>query len=481
MFVDRRQELSFLNSILERKHPTPAQFILVYGRRRVGKTRLLLHWAASSGLTFSYYPADKGPAVLQRKEFFARVVGGDSSESPAFESWTSCWQAIARFLADRRHILIIDEFPYLLAADPAASSALQHAWDHLFRESQLVIVLSGSHVHTMEHLQKADSPLFGRFTGQWHLEPLPFAALREFFPSWSAAERVAGYAITGGIPAYLEWLNPELSLVKNIRQVILRPGSRFVGEPTLLLYDEIAEASTHLAIVKAIGAGAHKLGEISGAAVVARNHLPTYLKRLRELRLVARRLAVTIPPAKRRLAKTSRYHLADPFFRFYFRYVHKYRDELALRQEQLIPAIQDNLRSFVGETAFEELCRQWVVEQAGAGEFPFVVQEVGSHWSRGVQVDVVAVNWPERKILLGDCKWGERVVGRNVVRDLIESKTPKVLVQLPNKGAGWQVHGAFFARTRFTDAARAEAESVGAMLVDLERLDADLGRLEGSM
>lgn len=480
MFVDRRQELAFLDRLLQRRHPFPAQFVLVYGRRRVGKTSLLLHWAGSAGLPYSYYPADKGPAALQRRELFARVVGLDAGEAPAFESWASCWQAVARFLDGRRHILIVDEFPYILASDPAAASALQHAWDHLFQESESVLVLSGSHVHTMERLQRGDSPLFGRFTGQWHLQPLPFAALRDFFPSWSAAERVAAYAVAGGVPAYLEWFDPTLSLVENIRQVVLVPGSRFVSEPTMLLYDELSEASTYLAIVKAIGAGCHTLAEISATALVPRNHLPPYLARLQELRLVERRLPVTVAPTRRRLAKTGRYHLADPYFRFYFRFIHAYRDELALRREQLLPAIQDNLRAFVGATAFEELCRQWVVGQARAGLLPFAVQEVGSHWSPGVQVDVVALNWPERQILLGECKWGEEEVDRGVLRDLMELKTEGVLKVLPG-GAPWRVHHALFARRGFTASARALARRAGALLVDLETLDDDLYRhsLEG--
>jgi hypothetical protein len=132
--------------------------------------------------------------------------------------------------------------------------------------------------------------------------------------------------------------------------------------------------------------------------------------------------------------------------------------------------------------AFEELCREWVIEQGRAGVLLFEVREVGSHWSRRVQarterserVDVVAVNWTDHAILLGEAKWGTEAVGRSVIRDLIETKTPKVLKDLPSEGEGWQVHYAFFARAGFTDAARAEAEAVEAQLVDLERLDADL-------
>ena len=130
-------------------------------------------------------------------------------------------------------------------------------------------------------------------------------------------------------------------------------------------------------------------------------------------------------------------------------------------------------------TAFEELGRQWVARQGQTGEMPFEVEEVGSHWSRQVQVDVVAVNWREKAILLGECKWGTGKVRRDVIRELIGTKTPKVLKDLPEGGEGWSVHYAFFTRAGFTDAARAEAEAVRAQLVDLSRLDVGLGRTLG--
>jgi AAA+ ATPase superfamily predicted ATPase len=203
-------------------------------------------------------------------------------------------------------------------------------------------------------------------------------------------------------------------------------------------------------------------------------NLSAYLARLRELRLVERRLPVTIPPARRRRARSGRYHLSDPYFRFYFRFIAPYQDEVAYRPERVLPRIREGLRAFVGATAFEELSRQWVTVQGQAGQLPFEVQEVGSHWSRGAQVDVVAVNWAERAILLGECKWGTDVVGQRVVRELVETKTPKVLEVLPDEGVGWKVTYALFARVGFTDAARREAAAHEALLVDLARLDQDL-------
>ncbi len=474
MFVNRQSELAFLDSILERDHPTEAQLVLMYGRRRVGKTVLLRRWAEHSGVDHAYWAAEKEPAALQRRKLFARLLGVETSQAATFDSWADCWQAVAAFVSDRRRILILDEISYAVESDPAMLSALQHAWDHLFKQSRMVMVLCGSHVHTMETIQARQSPLFGRFTGQWWLRPLPFASLGEFLPNWSAEERVAGYAIVGGIPAYLEWLKPDLSLTDNLQNVVLAPGSMFVAEPTFLLYDEVREPSTHLAILKAIGTGNHSLSDISNAALVGKTHLSAYLARLREIRMVERRLPITVPGPLRRRARTGRYHLSDPYFRFYFRFVAPYQDELTYKPERVLSRIRDGLRAFVGATSFEELCRQWVANQGQAGMAPFEIDEVGVHWSRAAQVDVVALNWAEHKILLGECKWGTKAVGRDVIRELIEDKAPKVLKDLPPQSDAWQVSFAFFARVGFTNAARAEAKLVGAELVDLRRLDSDL-------
>jgi AAA+ ATPase superfamily predicted ATPase len=475
MFVNRQMELAFLDSVLERERPSTAQLVLIYGRRRVGKTVLLRHWAEATGLPHTYWAADKEPSPLQRRKLFARVMGVEPARAPTFDTWADCWQAVAAFLGDRRHILILDEFTYAAEADPAMLSSLQHAWDQHLKTLQTIIVLCGSHVHAMETLQARQSPLFGRLTGQWHLRPLAFANLREFLPSWSAEERVAAYAVVGGVPAYLEWLDPARSLSDNIREVILAPGSMFIAEPTFLLYDEVRDPRAHLAILQAIGAGHHTMSEIANAALVGRTHLSAYLGRLQELRLVERRLPVTIAPSQRRRSRRGRYHISDPYFRFYFRFIAPFRDELTYRPERVLPLIREGLRPFVGLTAFEELSRHWVAEQGRAGRLPFEPQDVGSHWSRRVQVDVVAVNWQERAVLLGECKWGTDRVRRDVIRNLLEEKSPRLLQDLADAiGEGWAVHCVFFARAGFTDAARSLAQDHGALLIDLDGLDRDL-------
>src|SRR5262249_44514427 len=148
-------ELAFLNRMLaNQQHPGPGQLVLLYGRRRVGKSALLRHWAESSSVPFTYWVAEKGPAALQRRQLFAALTGADPNApgAPAFASWNALGQAVPPQLQFQRHILIIDELPYAAEADPAMLSALQHAWDRHFERSPAMLVLCGSHVRTMETL-----------------------------------------------------------------------------------------------------------------------------------------------------------------------------------------------------------------------------------------------------------------------------------------------------------------------------------------
>jgi AAA+ ATPase superfamily predicted ATPase len=478
MFVDRQKELAFLNTLLTRERPGPAQLVLLYGRRRVGKTELLLHWAKNSGVEFTYWAAERESPNMQRNSLFARLLNVPEDSAPVHRSWSTLWQAVANHLGEKRHILILDELPYAAESDPAMLSALQHAWDQYFQRSNLMIVICGSHVRVMETLLSRQSPLFGRMTAQWHLEPLPFSSLQEFFPNWDAAERVAAYAIVGGIPAYLNWFNPKYSLVENIRNVVLAPGGMFLAEPAFLLYDEVRELKNYLAVLKAIGAGNHVLNEIGEHAFLPSTAVNAYLSTLQELRLVERRLPVTVRPGERGKSRAGRYHLSDPYFRFYFHFLAPFQDDPLTSSDQILERIQQNLRAFVGATAFEELCRQWTIAEGKAGNLPFVPTAVGSHWSRRVQVDIAALNWNSKEILLGECKWGLDKIDRQIARELTGEKTRLALLDLPDMGQGWQVYHALFARQGFTDAARKEIQASGGRCIDLRELDKALNQVD---
>ena len=477
-FIGRQRELSELNDVLAQGG---SQFILVYGRRRVGKTTLILHWAKETERPVIYWVATRDTPAQVRLGFVQALWAWaypDSRAVPRFDTWAEAFETASKLIGDQAVILIMDEFSYAAESDPSLPSNLQAAWDHHFKKQNATLVLTGSHIGMMVDLMGYHAPLYGRFTAQLPVDPLPFSALGDFLPRYTTAEQVAVYAVAGGVPAYLERFNDTEKIGANIQRLFMRRTGMFRSEPFVLVGDVIRrETQTYEAVLKAIAAGRRTPQEIAFMLDLTSPYLSPYLKQLEALRLVERRLPATTPPKRRQSSRNSRYHLADLYLRFYFRFI---QPNLGLVEQELTNVlwqrIVEQFRAFVGLTAFEDLCREWALVQARAGRLPFSPDVVGSHWSKGVQVDVVAVNWREKAILLGECKWGADKVRRDVVRELIESKTPKVLKDLPEGGEGWSVYRAFFGRAGFTDAARATAEAAGAQLVDLETLDTDLRR-----
>jgi AAA+ ATPase superfamily predicted ATPase len=473
VFVGRERELEELNHILSQRN---AQFILMYGRRRVGKTTLLLRWAEGSGRPYIYWVASRDTAQQVRHGFMRAVwrwAHPDSQAVPRFDTWEDVFETTAQLIGDQPIILILDEFSYATESDPSLASYLQAAWDHLFKDTRVTIVVSGSHIGMMVNLVSYQAPLYGRFTGQLPIDPLPFGALRDFLPRYTAAERVAVYAVTGGVPAYLERYDDSRSLSENIRNLFMQRTSLFRTEPFFLIGDVIRrETQTYEAVMKSIAAGDTKPQEIGRVLGVSSSYLSPYLKQLEALHLVKRQIPATTPPERRATTKTSRYHLIDPYLRFYFRFIAPNADLVEQELGSVLwKRISDQFRAFVGVTAFEDLCREWVLSQARVENLPLSPEVVGSHWSPDAQVDVVAVNWHDKSILLGECKWGVHAVGRSVIRELI-GKAQKIV-----PGEEWQVFFAFFARAGFTDAAQQEAQTVKATLIDLETLDRDFRSL----
>ncbi len=469
-FIGRSSELEELNRIISKRG---AQFILVYGRRRVGKTTLLLNWVEHSGEPYIYWVANRDTPAQLRLGFMRAVwrwAHPESQAVPRFDTWEDAFETTVQLIGDQPMILILDEFSYANESDSSLASHLQAAWDHLFKDSNITIVLSGSHIGMMVDLMGYQSPLYGRFTAQLPVDPLPFSALSDFLPRYTAAERVAVYAVTGGVPAYLERFDERRSLTENIRELFMQRTSIFRTEPFFLIGDVIRrETQTYEAVLKSIAVGNKTPQEIGNTLGVSSSYLSPYLKQLEELHLVKRHIPATTPPERRKSTKTSQYHLIDPYLRFYFRFIAPNAELVEQELSQILwDRISDQFRAFVGMTTFEDLCREWVLVQARAGKLPMLPEVVGSHWSADSQVDVVAVNWHDKAILLGECKWGVDVVGRSVICELVD-KAPKVV-----PSDGWQVYYVYFARAGFTDAARQEGQAVGSMLIDLETLDNDL-------
>ncbi len=472
MLFDREKELDDLNFLLNEQR---THFLTVQGRRRLGKTTLLVEWAKRSKVPTIYWVASRSSATQLLRSFSQAIYRFDHPDAVidagfGFPTWEMALQQLAELACDQQSIVILDEFPYAVEVEPALPSLLQNAWDHLLKQTPIFLILCGSHIGMMEKLYAYQAPLFGRISGQIRIGPMPFSATKDFLPAYPLDQRVAVYAMLGGVPAYLERYTDQLSLTENVRRHLFRPAGVFRTDPQFLLYDELQQPHNFMAVLAAIAAGNHTQNDIIQATGL--EHIAFYLQRLQELQFVRREIPATVPEAKRATSRSGRYDLTDPYLRFYYRFIHpnQYLLEQGLH-DWLWKLIGEQLPSYVGLYAFEELCREWVLVKSRTNELPFMPERVGSHWSPEAQIDVVAINWRLKHILLGEAKWIRKPISRSIVRALV-SKTESVV---PDDGEGWTVHYAFFARTGFTDAAAAEAQRHGALLVDLEMMGRDLG------
>ena len=472
-FVARERELALLNDLYRRPG---AQFLVLYGRRRIGKTSLLTHWGGEIQGPYFYWMATQTSATNQLRQFSQALFqflnpGATNTPTFSYPSWDAALAEVARLAAQQRVVVVLDEFTYVMQADPEVPSLIQKAWDLHLKQSQAFLVLMGSLAGIIQRTAlDYQSPLYGRATARLKLQPLGFGALTALLPRYNSEQRVAVYTITGGVPAYIELFDDRLNILQNLQQRIVTPANVMLSDAVFLLHEQLDEPRNYVAVLEAIAAGYHILTDIATMAGIDRSNITKYLGVLRELGYVDRLTPATVRRPEQ--SRQGRYVIVDPYLRFYYRFLAPHRSAIEQgRVRQATSLLYDHLLDFIGTHTFEELCREWVAVKAEMGEMPFLPEQTGSHWSKTAQVDVVAVNWRTRDILLGECKWGKQAVGRDVIETL-RRKTDDVLPPQVD----WRVHYAFFARNGFTPAAWASAQEHGAQLVTLADLEADMVR-----
>lgn len=487
-FYHREQQLADLDRLTRKPHQ--AAFLLVYGRRRVGKTRLLRQWAEHSGRPVFYWMAPRSATPDQLRtelvrEFWrwAAEAGTEVEQAPRYDNWLDVFRAMRRLVAQQPAVIILDEFPWAAEADPTLPSRLQNAWDTLFSDSRVCFIISGSHISALEKLLASDAPLFGRFTAKLYVPPFEFAEITPFVPHYSVEKRLAVYAILGGVPDYLRRWDDGADLMTNVREIFLSDLSPYRNETDVLISDVLRRDSPDYgAVLTAVAQGAPDLAKIADATVLPSDRTFQVLETLIDLRLVERRLRASVHPERQHLARLARYSVADPFLRFYYRLIEPHRSYIAQQiYEPVLANFTDRLRPFVAAT-FEELCRTWTRAQRGTGRLPFDPEIVGSDWqSQAFQADVVAVNWHTRQVLVGEAKWGDQRVEVDEYRK-VRARAEKVVAHLQREErllgrkstAAWAVHLALFSRRGGTLPTVKEATADGALQLTFAELAQDL-------
>jgi hypothetical protein len=412
-FVDRQEELDFLEA--EYRQPS-FRFIPLYGRRRVGKTRLVQEFIKDKPAI--YFLADTVSGQEQLKNF-GRSVGEYFQDRILIEGGFRDWEQFFRYIreksTDKRLVLAIDEFPYLVSATRAISSIFQKGIDTHLKDTRLFLILLGSSIGMMEReVLFSKAPLYGRRTGSLKIEELKFRALRGFFPEADLMKRAAIYSTFGTIPAYLEQVRPHESILRNISELILSRNTFLHNEVEFLLREEFREPRDYYVILRAIAQGKRKLAEIMNDTGFDKAHLSRYLDILRSLGFVEKEVPVTEKsPDKSRLG-LCRVH--DRFFSFWFKYVLPNRGRLEIgNADYVLKQIRETLAQHVGN-AYESISRETFLGMARQRNMP--VTSLGRWWSKNEEIDLVALDEESRTIWFGECKWSGRKVGTDIFRNL---------------------------------------------------------------
>lgn len=423
-FLDRESELQ----ALERQWRKPgASLVLLWGRRRTGKTRLLGRFVENRRAIF--YGATQqastteltGLADAARRAF--SPTGTDLLALGDFKDWESALSYFGDRARRERLAVVLDEFPYLAESEPGLPSIIQKFWDHQGRKSKLFLVLCGSAQSVMEELQSDRAPLFGRVDLRLQLHPFAYADAALFMPRLAASERAIAYAVLGGMPVYLSRWDDGTGYRANLRKLFGDAASPLIEEGEFVLSSELQEAAGYFRILHAIASGHRTYGAIKNFANM---DIQRQIDRLISLGLIERVVPVTEDPTK---TKRAMYRIADNFLNFWFRFVYRHRADVArgLGREVVEQIIVPQLADYMGEP-WEEMCREFLRRQAGRNRLPVKISSIGRWWNRDSSVEIDVVGLLNKEVVLaGSVKWA-RTAGQNELRALRKS-----LEALPNR------------------------------------------------
>ncbi|MEC4273681.1 ATP-binding protein [Adlercreutzia sp. R25] len=417
-FVDRADELATLE---EQFVSDEASMVIIYGRRRVGKTALITEFLKERrGLYFLATEESEEQNRFAFQKEAAAFCEDDLLAQVTVDNWDILFDRLTQ--GSQKTVIALDEFQYLGKANPAFPSIFQRIWDTMLSKRNVMVILCGSLISLMESQTLSySSPLYGRRTAQIRMKQIPFRFYHEFFSqNLDRRALVERYSVTGGVPKYIESFKEPTDIYQAIANKVLNPNSYLFDEPNFLLSKEVVEAGSYFSILKAIAAGRRKGGEIASALRVKQTNLSKYLKVLERLDVLTRDVPVTeLNPEK---SKKGLYRITDNYLKFWFSFLFPNRGLLETgRSSEVLSIIE---KSFIDQQvafAYEDICRDRLWDASLQGLLPFKVNRVGSWWGAAdVELDVVGLSTEEGRAVFGECKFWKSPVGVNVLNHLEE-------------------------------------------------------------
>ena len=417
-FVNRAPELKFLQEEFAQNR---ASLVIIYGRRRIGKTTLIKHFIQDKDAC--YFVATEESERENRRNFqhsVADFTGNALLKKDVLLEWEEIFAELKKQQSGAKKIIVLDEFQDIGKARSSFPSVFQKIWDQVLADSRTMVILCGSLVGMMvEQTLTYSSPLYGRRTGQIRMDQISFQDYGEFFDPELDIDRIEYFSVTGGVPKYVELFQPTGDIFEAIEHNILSKRSFLYEEPIFLLEKEFGESGTYFSIIKSIAAGNRKLGKIASALGIGQSGLTRYLKTLQELDIIAREVPVTEKNPEK--SKKGLYRIKDNFISFWFKFVHPYRSFLEIDNTEIVldkvkQRFRENHVSFV----YEDICREWLLHHGLKGDAGTVIRSVGRWWDKDTEIDVVGLTENGTDIVFGECKYTQQATDADVYFRLVE-------------------------------------------------------------
>lgn len=417
-FVNRENELSFLQSEYQKSE---SSLVVVYGRRRIGKTCLINEFLRGKrGVYFLATEESESQNIKAFQTAIAEFTADHVLAAAVVSEWGVLFKALLRACNNERVVIVIDEFQYLSKGNAAFPSVFQKIWDTLLKNENCMVILCGSLITMMTgQLLTYGSPLYGRRTGQIKLKQIAFKEYHAFFPSFTARQRIEFYAVTGGVPRYIEMFAGESDIFTAVEKLVVSRQSYLYDEPHYLLQHEVHEIGSYFSIIRSIAAGNHKISTISADIAVNQTNLPKYLKTLIDLDIIERQVPVTENNPEK--SKMGLYRITDNFIAFWFTFVYPQKSRL---EQNNTAYVMDMLKKTFVERhvafVYEDICRAAMWTLAEKGNFTFA--RVGRWWNKNTEIDIIALNDDTKDIIFGECKYTASPMDTDIWYDLLEKK-----------------------------------------------------------
>lgn len=457
-FIDREQEMETLQAEYDRKG---SALVVLYGRRRVGKTTLISQFIKDKKALF--FLASEESESQNRNAFqekAADFIDSNLLRNASIKNWDILFKAIADKNFDTKPIIVLDEFQYLGKANPAFPSVFQRIWEEILKDRAIMVILCGSLISMMESQTLAyGSPLYGRRTAQIRLKQIPFTHYHEFYPEKSPRELIERYSVTGGVPKYIELFSESGDIYEAIEKCVLNRSGYLYDEPYFLLQQEVSEVGSYFSIIKAIAAGNSRLSAISTVLEIKSTSLTKYLKTLTDLDIVEREVPVTEDNPEK--SKKGLYKIKDNYLRFWFAFIYPNKSFIESGHSRIVvEKIRRSLVSSHISFVYKDVCRERMWQLNAENAWPFHFTKLGRYWDAKTEIDIAAVDPEGKNLILGECKYWQGQMGSNILRELEEKAADVSWEQ--RKRRTWYV---LFSAEGFTDELKALAAERGDVLL----------------